>query len=145
MTTAENELNNLAILKMIRIANSLVKEGDRFFKQYGVTTSQYNVLVILNYSKTKINQSDLGTQLVVSRSDITGIVDRLEKLGYAKREDSPEDRRVKFISITERGKSLIKKVENNYFTNLKNIVRFLTNKDKENLTDITDKLEKAIG
>ncbi len=144
MTTKENELNNEAILKMIRVSNSLIKTADRFFKQYNVTTAQYNVLVILNSSEGKVNQSGLGNQLVVSRSDVTGIIDRLEKLGYVKREDSGEDRRVKFIALTEKGRNLIKKVEDSYFETLKHAVRFLNDKSKNNLLEITGKIEKAV-
>lgn len=137
------QLNNKVILKTVNVADSLIKIADKFFKQYNVTTAQYNALVILNSAANKVKQSDLGAQLVVSRSDITGIVDRLEKRGYVKREDSLDDRRVKFIALTSKGKDLIKRVENDYFEKLKQIVRFLTIKDKEDLLKITTKIEKG--
>lgn len=145
MATQENKLNNEAVLKMIRVSASLIKLGDRFFKKYDVTTAQYNVLTILDSSKSPVNQTELGTQLVVSRSDITGIVDRLEKLGYVKRGDSPTDRRVKFIALTEKGSLLIKKVEGAYFATVKHILRLLTQKEKNLLIEITNKIENSVG
>lgn len=145
MTIPENQLNNRAILGIVRLAGYLLKVADRFFKPYSITSVQYNVLVILNSSLNKISQSELGTQLVVSRSDITGIIDRLEKAGYVKREDSLEDRRTKFISLTEKGKDLIKSVENNYFETLKQIVFLLDNKGKENLIEITKKIGEGLS
>ena len=81
---------------------------------------------------------------VVSRSNITGIIDRLEKLGLVKREGSADDRRVKYIAITQKGRDLIKKVEEKYFDNLKQIVWFLDEKDKNELTEIISRLEKGL-
>lgn len=144
MATKEEAFNNETILKMIRVSEELVKAGDRFFKQYGVTTTQYDVLVILQYSEKRITQSDLGNRRVVSRSNITGIIDRLEKMGYAAREGSADDRRVKYIKITPKGKDLIKKVEKKYFDNLKQVMRFLSDKDKNSLREIMDKIEKGL-
>lgn len=144
MATELDILNNDTILKLIRVSEVLVKAGDRFFSKYGVTTAQYDVLVILKYSEKRVTQSDLGVHRVVSRSNITGIIDRLEKLGLVKREGSADDRRVKYIAITQKGRDLIKKVEEKYFDNLKQIVWFLDEKDKNELTEIISRLEKGL-
>lgn len=144
MATELDKLNNEAILKLVRVSEALVKAGDRFFSKYGVTTTQYDVLVILKYSEKRVTQSDLGGHRVVSRSNITGIIDRLEKLGLVKREGSADDRRVKYIAITQKGRDLIKKVEDKYFDNLKQIVWFLDEKDKHELTEIIGRFEKGL-
>lgn len=144
MATKEDRFNNQTVLKIVRTSEALVKAADRFFKQYGITTTQYDVLVIINYSEGEVSQSDLGANRVVSRSNITGIIDRLERLGYVAREGSAEDRRVKFIKITQKGKDLINKVEDKYFDNLKKVVRFLTTRDKNDLMEIASKIEKGL-
>jgi DNA-binding MarR family transcriptional regulator len=141
----KNKINNKAILEIIRTANALTKAGDKFFSQFNVTSAQYNALVVLNVSEEKINQRELGTKLVVSRSDITGIVDRLEKSGYVKRVPHPKDRRIKLLSITEKGKKLINKVEDKYFKRLEEIVSNLTLKDKKKLIEINGKINKGLG
>ena len=40
---------------------------------------------------------------------ITGLIDRLEKSGYVKRSDHPNDRRVYLVHITEKGKKVSSK------------------------------------
>jgi DNA-binding MarR family transcriptional regulator len=40
---------------------------------------------------------------------ITGLIDRLEKSGYVKRSDHPNDRRVYLVNITEKGNRVAKK------------------------------------
>lgn len=144
MAQEHDRLNNDTILKLIRVSEVLVKAADRFFGKYGLTTTQYDVLVIVNYSEKRVSQSDLGDRRVVSRSNITGIVDRLEKLGLVKREGSADDRRIKYLAITQKGKDLIKKVENKYFDTLKQVVWFLDDKDKGELTEIIGRIEKGL-
>lgn len=144
MAQEHDRLNNDTILRLIRVSEVLVKAADRFFGKYGLTTTQYDVLVIINYSEKRVSQSDLGDRRVVSRSNITGIVDRLEKLGLVRREGSADDRRIKYLAITQKGKDLIKKVENKYFDTLKQVVWFLDDKDKGELTEIIGRIEKGL-
>jgi DNA-binding MarR family transcriptional regulator len=144
MATDIDKLNNDAVLKIVRISEALVKTADRFFSKYGVSAVQYDVLVQLKYSEKKLTQSDLGERRIVSRSNITGIVDRLEKLGMAKREGSANDRRIKYITITQKGRDLIGKAENKYFDVLKQIVWFLDEKDKNDIFELLNKLERGI-
>jgi len=144
MAQEHDRLNNDTILRLIRVSEVLVKAADRFFGKYGLTTTQYDVLVIINYSEKRVSQSDLGDRRVVSRSNITGIVDRLEKVGLIKREGSADDRRIKYLAITQKGKDLIKKVENKYFDTLKQVVWFLDDKDKGELTEIIGRIEKGL-
>jgi DNA-binding MarR family transcriptional regulator len=40
---------------------------------------------------------------------VTGLIDRLEKLGYVKRSDHPNDRRVYLVHSTEKGNKVAKK------------------------------------
>jgi DNA-binding MarR family transcriptional regulator len=144
MATDIDRLNNDTVIKILRISEALVKTADRFFSKYGVTTTQYDVLVIVNYSESRITQSELGERRVVSRSNITGIVDRLEKLGLIKRESDTGDRRIKHLVVTKKGKDIIEKVEEKYFDNLKQILWFLDEKDKAGILEIIGRIEKSL-
>src|SRR5215218_9395540 len=43
---------------------------------------------------------ELAQQLCYDNSNVTGIVDRLERLGYVERRANPLDRRVKLVHVT---------------------------------------------
>ncbi len=144
MATDLDRLNNDSVRRLVNVSEAIIKAADRFFAKFEVTTAQYDILVILKYSKRKLTQSDLGINRVVSRSNITGILDRLEKIGMVKREGSADDRRIKHISITKKGLDVIDKAEGKYFENVKNLVWFLDEKDKKGLVEILDRLERGL-
>lgn len=52
----------------------------------------------------KLRMSDLADEVVLSRSNLTRLVDRLEEAGLVKRERSEEDRRGAYAVLTEAGK-----------------------------------------
>ena len=51
-----------------------------------------------------IKLSDLAQALHCDNSTVTGLADRLEKAGLAERQAHPTDRRVRTLTLTERGK-----------------------------------------
>lgn len=72
---------------------------------FDLTGSQLNALCMFE-SDTPVPMKYLSTLLTCDASNVTGIIDRLEASQLIKREDSPTDRRVKMISLTQKGTHL---------------------------------------
>ena len=53
------------------------------------------------------SQRDLERKLRLKPSTVNGIVDRLEAKGYVSRRASPQDGRVRLVSLTEAGRSKV--------------------------------------
>ncbi len=53
----------------------------------------------------------LGEKLNLTSATLTGIVDRLEKSGFVKRQPNPEDRRSVLVALTETGKDILPKTQ----------------------------------
>jgi DNA-binding MarR family transcriptional regulator len=87
-------------------ADAFLRESARLFRPFGLTGAQYNVLNILSGTQEGLSQRQLGDLLVVDRSNVTGLLDRLEKAGWVQRNDHPEDRRVYRVSLTPAGRKL---------------------------------------
>jgi DNA-binding MarR family transcriptional regulator len=68
-----------------------------------VTLPQFDVLSELERAGTPLTMSQLSIELMVSNGNITGVVDRLEKAGFVKRNRPPHDRRIQFIELTTTG------------------------------------------
>ncbi|MFG2122815.1 MarR family winged helix-turn-helix transcriptional regulator [Streptomyces sp. NPDC048710] len=70
-----------------------------------LTASQGKTLNVLR--RGPASMSVLATTLTCDASNMTGIIDRLEKRGLVRREPSPSDRRVKNVLLTAEGEQVI--------------------------------------
>lgn len=69
----------------------------------------YDVLIELYEAPDhKLRLSELAEKVVLSRSGLTRLVDKLEAAGYLRREPSPTDRRGAFAVITDKGQAALK-------------------------------------
>lgn len=71
--------------------------------------SQFGTLEML-YHLGPLNQKDVGSKLLVSKSNVVSIIDKLEKRGLVQRQRSVEDRRVIFVHLTDDGRALVEEI-----------------------------------
>src|SRR5579862_9232468 len=103
-----------ALLQLLRAANALWDASRLFFEQWDLSPSQFNVLNLLDSNPEGLSQTDLGRQLLTHRSNITGLVDRLEKRRLVERKDTDTDRRAYRVVLTLQGSSLLKTILPHY-------------------------------
>ncbi len=99
---------------IMRTADTFLRESTRLFRPYGLSAPQYNVLNILAKAETGLSQRELSEFLVVDRSNVTGLLDRMEKAGWVARTDHPEDRRIYQVRLTASGRALWSEVQPRY-------------------------------
>ena len=107
-----SEVAPVLIHEIVSTADLFLRESTRLFRPQGLTAAQFNVLNILAGPKAErgLSQRELADQLVVDRSNVTGLVDRMEKAGWVRRADDPADRRVYRVQLTAAGRKLWQKV-----------------------------------
>lgn len=76
---------------------------------FDLTPPQFATLAFL-WAGDGVNQQELGTKMHVDRTTISGIIERLEKLGYVQRDESPEDGRSYKLFVTKKGREIQKPV-----------------------------------
>ena len=88
----------------------LVDAIDRDLQQTGrLPLSSYDVLIELREAPDhRLRMAELARRVVLSRSGLTRLVDRLEGEGYLTREQTPGDRRGFYATITEQGVSALR-------------------------------------
>jgi DNA-binding MarR family transcriptional regulator len=106
----ERELALQFVIQILRTAGLLLRESRGLFKPYGLTDAQFNVINVLATQADGVSQRELSDILVVDRSNITGLIDRMGQAGLVRREAVPGDRRVYSIRITAKGRRLWEKV-----------------------------------
>ncbi|MDW8259042.1 MAG: MarR family transcriptional regulator, partial [Gammaproteobacteria bacterium] len=74
-------------------------------KPLGITRSQFRLLSYLAAAPGKAqNQTAIAHGVAIGKVTVGGLVDRLESAGFVQRMASPDDRRVKLITLTFRGR-----------------------------------------
>jgi DNA-binding MarR family transcriptional regulator len=98
----------------------------------------YDVLWGLERSaQQRQRMSDLAERVVLSRSNLTRLVDRLEEAGLVRRERSEEDRRGAYAVLTESGKALRKKMWPVYQNSIRELFEaHLSEEDAESLSAV---------
>ncbi len=82
----------------------LLDDGDRrVLRAFNLSPSQFAVLLLLD-GEAGWRLTDLSERLLVDKSTITRIVDRLESAGLVRREADPDDRRVQRVVLTGQGR-----------------------------------------
>ncbi len=126
-------------------ADAFLRESTRLFRPLGLTGAQYNVLNVLAPTPEGISQRELGDLLVVDRSNVTGLLDRLEKAGWVRRTDHPDDRRVYRVSLTPEGRALWAKARPLYLDVVAQITRGVPPKRLHDCLATLRQLEAGAG
>ncbi len=126
-----------ALLGILVTAEMLKKESNDLFAPLGITGAQFNVLILL-HAQTEdgtMSQSDLGRLLTVHRSNVTGLVDRLERQGLVRRLDDEKDRRVYRIALTAEGREKVRRAEELYLERIHALMGGLEPREWRALSD----------
>jgi len=102
----ENESVIKDIVGSLRILVRAVSlDSQKMSRQFGLTGPQSVVLRLL-LNNGSMSSADLSRLMYVTASNMTGIIDRLEKKGLIERMRKEGDRRVTLILLTDTGKKL---------------------------------------
>ncbi len=140
------ELDHQSLLDIVRMSAMLFKLSDRFFSQHGVTKSQFAVLMAVNeVGEGGLTQQELSERLVVHKSNVTGLIDRLEKKKFVARKARPGDRRCNVIVLGPNGVKVLQKVQGPYLQEVQRMMSCLTTPEKEGLRNCFEKLKSSVN
>ncbi len=134
-----------ALLNIYYTANLLKKRADAFFKGFGLTDVQFNVMMLLQHhsgSEGGLSQAQLSDMMLVNRANITSLVDRMEKGGLVVRASHSKDRRFNIIKLTGKGAKLFARVEPHYIEQIRQV---MSGAGRSELRKVMTILEKVRG
>jgi MarR family 2-MHQ and catechol resistance regulon transcriptional repressor len=96
------------VYALARTFNLVARELGVIYKRYGLSAPSFNLLMLLRHGKDpdEFSQQRIGSRLVVSPSDMTGLIDRLEHKGLVRRAPG-RDHRSHRLQITPKGVKLL--------------------------------------
>ena len=95
-----------AWLVMMKAMQSISRYALAEIQQAGLGDSDFRVLEVLLH-KGPLPVNIIGPKVNLTPGSISVAVDRLLAKGFVTRTESPEDRRVRVVALTPRGKSVI--------------------------------------
>jgi DNA-binding MarR family transcriptional regulator len=130
-----------ALLTLKRTSAELENFSAEYCKQVDLSPGRLSVLMVLNaYADRQMPLSEIGEYLVVSRPNITGLVDGLVDDGLVKRIHHPEDRRMVLAQLTQQGKDFMRRFVPFHYRVVLRAMSALTREEKRRLVVLLDKL-----
>jgi DNA-binding MarR family transcriptional regulator len=99
-----------ALLQLLRTTDTLWNSSRLLFARWDISPAQFNVLNLLSDEVRGLTQSQLGKALLTHRSNVTGLVGRLEKRSLVKRSADMGDQRAWRVVLTSDGRKLLRSV-----------------------------------
>ena len=129
-----------ATLNIIRTNDQFQNRFGRLFRQFGLTSSQYNVLRILRGEGKPLPCLEIADRMLQVVPAMTGLIDRLEKQELVKRHRCSEDRRVIYIQLTDKGAALLRELDAPVIELHRNLMGHLSH---DEMKDVSRLLEKC--
>lgn len=136
--------NEAAFRSLIRVSVLLRRAMDPYFAPFGITPVQWGVLHTLHRAEKEglpnLRLTDLGDRMLVRPPSVTGVVDRLERLGLVARTASASDLRAKHLSLTPAGRQLAEQILKGHADRIRAVLRVLKSGEQVQLGRLLDRL-----
>ena len=131
-----------AIINLIYSYNWITERSKLIFEKADITAQQFNILRILRGAGEPISTLQIRQRMLDKMSDTSRIVDRLLVKGLVKKVICKADKRLVDVSITDKGKKLLEKLDK-FEDDMDAIAGNLTEADVKQLNKLLDKLRNS--
>ncbi len=133
---------------LLRVHAALAKSLDADLeREHGLPLSSYEVLVVLQDAEgRRMRMCDLASSVVLSRSGLTRLVDRLERDGLVVRVACPGDARGAFAKLTPAGREKLAAARGTHLRGVRRMfLDLLAEDEQELLGDVWERVLAARG
>jgi DNA-binding MarR family transcriptional regulator len=127
---------------MLRTHRDVVARLDaELERDFGLPLSSYEVLMYLSDAGGRLRMGELAGKLLLSRSGLTRLVDRLVKQGFVLRERCEDDARGYFAVLTDAGRRKLSEARPGHLTGVRE--HFLKHLDGTDLAALAQAWKKV--
>ncbi len=122
-----------AFYGLVLVYNILFDRVSDYLQDWKLTPAQFNILMVVDkHGKEKgISQVDISKKLIVTPSNTTRLLEKMETEQLIVRSALQGDRRVNLVRVTPKGSSLLDKVWPGYKKTLQEAVEVLNGEDQK--------------
>jgi MarR family 2-MHQ and catechol resistance regulon transcriptional repressor len=130
---------------LLRTWGLLRQAQDPYFARFGISGSQWGILRVLQRAEAsgeaEVPLKAVSERLLIQPPSVTGVVDRMERLGLVKRSHSAEDMRVRHLSLTPQGRALLSRVLEGHAKRIQSLFGGLELQDQKTMLQLLKRLE----
>lgn len=126
-----------ALLNIIYTSNWITSHQNEYFKPFGISPQQYNILRILKGAGTELKVQVIKERMIERAPNATRLMDKLCIKELIKRHNCDNDRRVVYVEITKKGMQLLEAIASK---NIDDLLDNLSENEAKNLSDLLDKI-----
>ncbi|MFB7891145.1 MarR family winged helix-turn-helix transcriptional regulator [Microbacterium sp. NPDC056044] len=95
---------------LLALSTVLAADEERELERRGLTRARVHLLWVIHHQGPR-TQAEIATALQVTPRNVTTLVDALEATGFAQRTPHPQDRRAVRVTLTERGRDVMARMD----------------------------------
>jgi MarR family 2-MHQ and catechol resistance regulon transcriptional repressor len=108
--------------------------------KYDLSQQQWTLLGVLYRAGQGMTMTELGKNLLVTKANMTGMIDRLERDGYVTRHPDQFDRRVTKVMLTDKGTTFMQEIEAPRDEFTAEMLSSFSDQDVDQLSDYMDRI-----
>lgn len=138
------DLSGKSIINIIKTYAMIINIYEEAFIKYKISESKFYVLLLLSESSDGIALSSIGEALLVTKANITGLLNRMEKEKLVEKRVNKDDKRSVKAYITSRGSEILNLIKKEHFNLSKKIMQNISDEEKEKVNKILEDLQENI-
>ena len=123
---------------------SLLLDLSKDLNEGNVSYAQFFLMGYLT-SEDYLSMTDIAKKMGHSTAAATGLVDRLEKLGYVERVHAADDRRKVMVRITDKGAELVTRMREGIAKSLANVMADMDDDEKGEIVSASERVKRSGG
>ncbi len=135
--------------QLIRTYGLVERVMQPYFARFGISGAQWGVLRNLYRSQQErqagMRLTDLSRRMLIRPPSVTGIADRLQKVGLVVRRASETDGRSKQIALTTKGRQIVEQVLAVHQTKMAEVMSGLEVEEQEQLNHLLEQLGEHLA
>ncbi|MDV4149276.1 MarR family transcriptional regulator [Clostridium sp. AL.422] len=138
-----SDVNLKLVIAMARTYNDLFFQIEKSLQEFQLNSSEFGVLEML-YHKGDQPVQKVADKILVTSGTITYVINKLEKKELVIRRKCNKDKRIYYVSLTEKGENFIAHIFPKHKEFLNNLFKDLSEEDKRELLENLIKFRKVL-
>lgn len=129
------------VIRFLRVATFINTKRDSILSSFGLTSGRFHLLMLLKReTKRALSPSELAKRTEVTRGTMTQFIDAIERDGFVKRVEDPNDKRGMLVELTSLGEEKLKTVLPHLIKQMEHFTSVLDVTERKTMLNLMEKM-----